>query len=59
MKEDTGYYDYWPYRDRPRITWPNGARLAFWVERRGRIRIPPCRATRSVTTAIASATRVR
>ena len=31
MKEDTGYYDYWPYRDRPRITWPNGARLAFWV----------------------------
>ena len=31
MKEDTGYYDYWPYRDRPRITWPKGARLAFWV----------------------------
>lgn len=31
MKVDPGYYDYWPYRDRPKITWPNGARVAFWV----------------------------
>ena len=31
MKEDPGYYDDWAYRDRPKITWPGGARLAFWV----------------------------
>lgn len=31
MKEDPGYYDYWPYEDRPKIEWPNGAQLAFWV----------------------------
>ncbi len=31
MKEDPGYYEYWPYHERPKITWPNGARLAFWV----------------------------
>jgi len=31
MKEDPGYYDYWPYENRPKITWPNGAQLAFWV----------------------------
>jgi len=31
MREDPGYYDYWPYRERPKIEWPNGARLAFWV----------------------------
>ena len=31
MREDSGYYDYWPYKNRPKITWPNGARLAFWV----------------------------
>ena len=31
MREDPGLYDYWPYQDRPRIEWPNGARLAFWV----------------------------
>ncbi|MEM7282108.1 MAG: polysaccharide deacetylase family protein [Pseudomonadota bacterium] len=31
MKEDPGLYDYWPYQDRPKITWPNGARVAFWV----------------------------
>lgn len=31
MKEDPGFYDYWAYRDRPKISWPNGARLAFWV----------------------------
>ena len=31
MKEDPGYYDYWPYENRPKIEWPNGARVAFWV----------------------------
>jgi peptidoglycan/xylan/chitin deacetylase (PgdA/CDA1 family) len=31
MKEDPGFYDYWPYHNRPKITWPNGARVAFWV----------------------------
>lgn len=28
---DPGLYDYWPYRDRPKITWPGGKKLAFWV----------------------------
>lgn len=31
MRECPGYYDYWPYRNRPKIRWPGGARLAFWV----------------------------
>ncbi len=31
MKDDPGLYDYWPYEGRPRIEWPGGARLAFWV----------------------------
>ena len=31
MQEDLGLYDYWPYQNRPKITWPNGAKLAFWV----------------------------
>lgn len=31
MKSDPGLYDYWAYRERPKITWPNGARVAFWV----------------------------
>lgn len=31
MKSDPGLYDYWPYRDRPKIVWPDGKRLAFWV----------------------------
>ena len=30
-REDPGLYDYLPYYERPRIEWPNGARLAFWV----------------------------
>lgn len=29
-KAEPGLYDYLPYFDRPRIAWPNGARLAFW-----------------------------
>jgi peptidoglycan/xylan/chitin deacetylase (PgdA/CDA1 family) len=28
---DPGLYDYLPYGDRPRITWPGGARVAFWI----------------------------
>jgi allantoinase len=31
MPEDLPYYDWWPYENRPRITWPGGARLALWV----------------------------
>ncbi len=31
MKRDPGYYDYLPYNKRPKIEWPNGARVAFWV----------------------------
>jgi peptidoglycan/xylan/chitin deacetylase (PgdA/CDA1 family) len=31
MKSDPGLYDYLPYLDRPKITWPDGARVAFWV----------------------------
>jgi len=31
VKSDPGLYDYWPYLDRPRIRWPGGAHLAFWV----------------------------
>ena len=31
MKSDPGLYDYFPYVDRPRITWPGGARVAYWV----------------------------
>jgi peptidoglycan/xylan/chitin deacetylase (PgdA/CDA1 family) len=30
-KSDPGLYDYLPYNNRPKITWPNGARVAFWV----------------------------
>jgi peptidoglycan/xylan/chitin deacetylase (PgdA/CDA1 family) len=31
MLSDPDRYEYFPFPDRPRITWPNGARLAFWV----------------------------
>jgi allantoinase len=31
MKEDPELFDYWPYDNRPKIEWPNGARVAFWV----------------------------
>jgi allantoinase len=31
LKRDPGLYDYLPYHGRPKITWPNGARVAFWV----------------------------
>ncbi len=31
MKSDPNLYDYWPYRERPRIVWPGGKKLAFWI----------------------------
>ena len=31
MKRDPGLYDYLPYAQRPKIKWPNGAHVAFWV----------------------------
>lgn len=31
MKSDPDFYDYWPYQNRPKISWPNGKKLAFWV----------------------------
>lgn len=31
MQRDTGLYRYAPYRARPRIEWPDGANIAFWV----------------------------
>jgi allantoinase len=32
MNRDPGLYDYLPYNgQRPKIQWPNGARVAFWV----------------------------
>jgi allantoinase len=30
-KADPGLYAHWPYRGRPKITWPGGKQLAFWV----------------------------
>ncbi len=31
MLSEPGHFDYMPWRRRPRINWPNGARIAFWV----------------------------
>lgn len=31
MRRDPGLYDYAPLIDRPKIAWPNGAHVAFWV----------------------------
>jgi peptidoglycan/xylan/chitin deacetylase (PgdA/CDA1 family) len=31
MHSDPNLYDYWPYRDRPKIIWPGGKKVAFWV----------------------------
>jgi len=31
MKNDPKLYDYWPYLNRPKIVWPDGKKLAFWV----------------------------
>ena len=31
MRADPNLYDYWPYQDRPKIVWPDGKKLAFWI----------------------------
>ena len=31
MLKEQQHYDYMPWRRRPKITWPGGARVAFWV----------------------------
>lgn len=31
MQEDPDFYDYWAYENRPKIRWPNDAKIAFWV----------------------------
>ncbi len=31
MRADPNLYDYWPYQDRPKIVWPGGKKLAFWI----------------------------
>ena len=31
MRADPNLYDYWPYADRPKIVWPGGKKLAFWI----------------------------
>lgn len=28
---DPNLYDYWPYEGRPKIRWPGGKKLAFWI----------------------------
>jgi len=31
MQADPNLYDYWPYAGRPKIDWPDGKKLAFWI----------------------------
>ena len=31
MKAEPNLYDYWPYAGRPKIVWPGGKTLAFWI----------------------------
>ena len=31
MKSDPGHYNYWPYIERPKLDWPDGKNIAFWV----------------------------
>jgi peptidoglycan/xylan/chitin deacetylase (PgdA/CDA1 family) len=31
MHADPNLYDYWPYRDRSKIVWPGGKKLAYWI----------------------------
>jgi peptidoglycan/xylan/chitin deacetylase (PgdA/CDA1 family) len=31
MRREPGHYDYLPYNKRPKLEWPGGARVAFWV----------------------------
>jgi len=28
---DPNLYDYWPYHERPKVVWPDGKKLAFWI----------------------------
>ena len=28
---DPNLYDFWPYQGRPKIRWPGGKKLAFWI----------------------------
>ena len=30
-RSDPGLYDYSPWPGRPKLTWPDGAKVAFWV----------------------------
>ena len=30
-RSDPGLYDYSPWPSRPKLTWPDGAKVAFWV----------------------------
>lgn len=30
-QSDPNLYDYWPYEGRPKIVWPGGKKLAFWI----------------------------
>ncbi len=31
MTSELNLYDYWPYEKRPKVVWPGGKKLAFWV----------------------------
>lgn len=31
MISDPNLYDYWPYAGRPKLVWPGGKKLAFWI----------------------------
>ena len=31
MHADPNLYDFWPYEGRPKIVWPGGKKLAFWI----------------------------
>jgi peptidoglycan/xylan/chitin deacetylase (PgdA/CDA1 family) len=31
LQADPKLFDYWPYDNRPKIVWPDGARIAVWV----------------------------
>jgi peptidoglycan/xylan/chitin deacetylase (PgdA/CDA1 family) len=31
MHADPNLYDYWPYDGRPKLKWPGGKKLAFWI----------------------------
>ncbi len=31
MLSDPNLYDYWPYAGRPKLVWPGGKKLAFWI----------------------------